>query len=149
MIIVLVGLSSFPTAVHSDPLAIIDSLIDFKEDLFAGKVGDKGAFLVCSGLFQIPIIYRGVFRDSRSLVDFCNICKCFLLKKGIFGKGKCGCPCQKFDVPKCEIRYVQECNYDHYNQQVKLIAKTSNLPAAKQHGLVKGRVKLMEIFSSS
>jgi len=72
LIIVLVGLSSFPTAVHSDPLAIIDSLIDFKEDLFAG----------------------------------------------IFGKGKCGCPCQKFDVPKCEIRYVQECNYDHYNQQV-------------------------------
>ena len=46
MIIVLVGLSSFPTAVHSDPLAIIDSLIDFKEDLFAGKVGDKGTFLV-------------------------------------------------------------------------------------------------------
>ena len=52
MIIVLVGLSSFPTAVHSDPLAIIDSLIDFKEDLFAGKVGDKGAFHVCSGLFS-------------------------------------------------------------------------------------------------
>ena len=53
----LVGLSSLPTAVHSDPLAIIDSLIDFKEDLFAGKVGFKGTFLLCSGLFQIPIVY--------------------------------------------------------------------------------------------
>ena len=87
----LVGLSSFPTAVHSDPLAIIDSLIDFKEDLFAGKVVDKGAFLVCSGLFQIPVIYRGVFRDGRSLIDFCDTFKCFLLKRNIW-KGKMRLP---------------------------------------------------------
>jgi len=40
------------------------------------------------------------------------------LINGVFGKGKCGCPCRTYWVPKCEIAYVQQCHYDHYQNQV-------------------------------
>lgn len=38
------------------------------------------------------------------------------LGEGVFGKGKCGCPCRDYYVPKCEITYVQQCYYEHYEQ---------------------------------
>ena len=41
---------------------------------------------------------------------------------GVFGKGKCGCPCRDYYVPKCEMTYVQQCYYEHY-EQVSSLAK--------------------------
>lgn len=38
------------------------------------------------------------------------------LGEGVFGKGKCGCPCRDYYVPKCEMTYVQQCYYEHYEQ---------------------------------
>ncbi len=35
---------------------------------------------------------------------------------GVFGKGKCGCPCRDYYLPKCEIEYQQQCYYEHYEQ---------------------------------
>ena len=35
---------------------------------------------------------------------------------GLLGKGKCGCPCRSYQVPKCEIQYVDQCRYEHYEQ---------------------------------
>ena len=39
--------------------------------------------------------------------------------EGVFGKGKCGCPCRDYYVPKCEIQYVEQCYYEHYEQVIK------------------------------
>ena len=41
---------------------------------------------------------------------------CLLFYLGVFGKGKCGCPCRDYFVPKCEITYEQQCYYEHYEQ---------------------------------
>jgi len=38
------------------------------------------------------------------------------LGEGVFGKGKCGCPCRDYYVPKCEMTYVQQCYTEHYEQ---------------------------------
>jgi len=38
------------------------------------------------------------------------------LINSVFGKGKCGCPCRDYYVPKCEMTYVQQCYTEHYEQ---------------------------------
>lgn len=46
----------------------------------------------------------------------CKELTLFVLLTGVFGKGKCGCPCRDYYVPKCEVTYVQQCYYEHYEQ---------------------------------
>ena len=53
---------------------------------------------------------------ERDKIDFI-FCYIYLLPfSGVFGKGKCGCPCRDYYVPKCEITYVQQCYTEHYEQ---------------------------------
>lgn len=44
------------------------------------------------------------------------------LGEGVFGKGKCGCPCRDYYLPKCEIEYQQQCYYEHYEQVCNSVA---------------------------
>ena len=48
-----------------------------------------------------------------------------IIFEGVFGKGKCGCPCRSYWVPKCEIVHVQQCHYDHYQNQVGIFIQIS------------------------
>lgn len=52
----------------------------------------------------------------------CKLHNLFIFFEGVFGKGKCGCPCRDYYVPKCEIEYVEQCYYEHYEQVCKSVA---------------------------
>ena len=53
---------------------------------------------------------------ERDKIDFIFFYIYLLPFSGVFGKGKCGCPCRDYYVPKCEITYVQQCYTEHYEQ---------------------------------
>jgi len=63
----------------------------------------------------------------RPIVDFKEN-----LINGAFGKGKCGCPCRTYWVPKCEVSYVQQCHYDHYQNQVCATVPVPQIRQAKE-----------------
>ena len=95
--------------VQGDPIEILDKLlrpiVDFKENLINGKLTGHSWSLD-----------KGIL-DFNKIKDF-QLIRFFII--GAFGKGKCGCPCRTYWVPKCEVSYVQQCHYDHYQNQVRL-----------------------------